>query len=56
MLRNIIKDLINIKNYLTSTIINFFVVKSLNIFSVKMLIAFRTVNIYLMLKEIFKRR
>jgi len=56
MLRNVIKDLMNIKNYLTSTIINFFIIKFLSVFSVKMLIAFRTVNIYLMLKEIFEKR
>ncbi len=56
MLRNVIKDLMNIENYLALTIINFFIVKFLSVFSIKMLITFRTANIYLMLKEIFKRR
>jgi len=50
MLRNIIKD------YLTLIIINLFAVKSLSIFSVKIFIAFRTANIFLIFKEIFKKR
>ncbi len=50
MLRNIIKDL------LTLLVINSFIIKSLDIFFVKMFITFRTANIFLMLKETFKRR
>ncbi len=50
MLRNIIK------NYLTLIVINFLTVKSLSVFSVKIFIAFRTVNIFLIFKETFKRR
>jgi len=56
MLRNIIKDLMNIKDHLTLTVINFLIIKSLNIFFIKISIAFRTANIFLMLKEILKRR
>ncbi len=56
MSKNVIKDLMNIRDHLALIIINFFVIKSLNIFSVKTLITFRTANIYLMLKEIFERR
>ncbi len=46
----------NIKDYLTLTVISFLIVKSLSIFFIKILITFRTANIYLMLKEIFKKR
>jgi len=50
MLRNIIEDL------LTLIVINFLAAKSLDIFFIEMLIVFRTTNIFLILKETFKRR
>jgi len=48
MSRNIIKD------YFTLIVISFFIVKSLNIFFIKILIAFRITNIFLMLKRHLK--
>ncbi len=56
MLRNIIKDLIKIKNHLASIIISFLIIKSLSIFFIEILITFKTANIYLTFKEILKRR
>jgi len=46
----------NIEDHLALTVISFLAVKSLNIFFIKILIIFRNTNIYLMLKEIFKRK